>query len=129
MLIGAARRRAPQRGSGSIMYRVLPDIVELHSTDTKGLHHGTERQSGTRDRDIERHRRGNGEDAGMEVGKKHNIRMTCLQPGAVESELFEHVSDPGYRAQMEGLKEQMTFLKSDDIGDAVVYALQAPAHW
>ncbi|MCS0628115.1 SDR family oxidoreductase [Telluria mixta] len=64
----------------------------------------------------------------MEVGKKHNIRVTCLQPGAVESELFEHVSDPGYRAQMEGLKEQMTFLKSEDIGDAVVYALQAPAH-
>jgi NADP-dependent 3-hydroxy acid dehydrogenase YdfG len=29
---------------------------------------------------------------------------------------------------MEGLKEQMTFLKSEDIGDAVVYALQAPAH-
>lgn len=64
----------------------------------------------------------------MEVGKKHNIRVTCLQPGAVESELFEHVSDAGYRAQMEGLKEQMTFLKSEDIGDAVVYALQAPAH-
>lgn len=63
----------------------------------------------------------------MEVGKKHNIRVTCLQPGAVESELFEHVSDPNYRQQMEGLKEQMTFLKAEDIGDAVVYALQAPA--
>jgi NADP-dependent 3-hydroxy acid dehydrogenase YdfG len=64
----------------------------------------------------------------MEVGKKYGIRVTCLQPGAVESELFEHVSDEGYRQQMEGLKEQMTFLKSEDIGDAVVYALQAPAH-
>lgn len=64
----------------------------------------------------------------MEVGAKYNIRVTCLQPGAVESELFEHVSDEGYRQQMEGLKDQMTFLKSEDIGDAVVYALQAPNH-
>jgi NADP-dependent 3-hydroxy acid dehydrogenase YdfG len=64
----------------------------------------------------------------MEVGPKYGIRVTCLQPGAVESELFEHVSDAGYRRQMEGLKEQMTFLKAEDIGDAVVYALRSPAH-
>ncbi|OON64065.1 oxidoreductase [Massilia sp. KIM] len=64
----------------------------------------------------------------MEVGAPHNIRVTCLQPGAVETELFEHVSDQGYRAQMEGLKDQMTFLKAEDIGDAVVYAVQAPPH-
>jgi NADP-dependent 3-hydroxy acid dehydrogenase YdfG len=37
------------------------------------------------------------------------------------------VSDQGYREQMEGLKEQMTFLKAEDIGDAVLHALQAPA--
>lgn len=63
----------------------------------------------------------------MEVGPQFNVRVTCLQPGAVESELFEHVSDAGYRAQMEGLKKQMTFMTADDIGDAVLYALQAPA--
>ena len=64
----------------------------------------------------------------MEVGAKYNIRVTCLQPGAVETELFEHVSDQGYRAQMEGLKDQVSFLQAEDIGDAIVYALQAPAH-
>jgi NADP-dependent 3-hydroxy acid dehydrogenase YdfG len=64
----------------------------------------------------------------MEVGAPYNIRVTCLQPGAVETELFEHVSDKGYREQMEGLKDQMTFLKPEDIGDAVLYALQAPGH-
>lgn len=64
----------------------------------------------------------------MEVGPKYNIRVTCMQPGAVESELFEHVSDPGYRTQMEDLKGQLTFLKAEDMGDAIVYALQAPAH-
>jgi NADP-dependent 3-hydroxy acid dehydrogenase YdfG len=64
----------------------------------------------------------------MEVGAAYDIRVTCLQPGAVDTELFEHVSDQGYRDQMEGLKDQMTFLKAEDIGDAVVYALQAPGH-
>ena len=64
----------------------------------------------------------------MEIGKKHNIRVTCIQPGAVESELFEHISDAGYRDQMEGLKGQMSFLKASDIADAVLFALQAPDH-
>ncbi len=64
----------------------------------------------------------------MEVAPKFNIRVTCLQPGAVESELFEHISDEGYRAQMEGLKAQMTFLKADDVADTILYALRAPAH-
>jgi NADP-dependent 3-hydroxy acid dehydrogenase YdfG len=63
----------------------------------------------------------------MEVAPKYNIRVTCVQPGAVESELFEHITDANYRQQMEGLKEQMTFLKAEDIGDSIVYALQAPA--
>jgi NADP-dependent 3-hydroxy acid dehydrogenase YdfG len=63
----------------------------------------------------------------MEVAPKYNIRVTCVQPGAVESELFEHITDENYRQQMEGLKEQMTFLKAEDIGDSIVYALQAPA--
>ena len=64
----------------------------------------------------------------MEVAPKYNIRVTSLQPGAVESELFEHITDAGYRAQMEQLKKQMTFLKPGDIADAILYALQAPNH-
>ena len=64
----------------------------------------------------------------MEVAPKYNIRVTCLQPGAVESELFEHISDQAYRQQMEGLKQQMTFLRADDIADSILYALNAPGH-
>ncbi|SCB57487.1 NADP-dependent 3-hydroxy acid dehydrogenase YdfG [Rhizobium aethiopicum] len=62
----------------------------------------------------------------LELSKKHNIRVTCIQPGAVESELFEHISDGNYRGQMEALKEQMEFLKADDIAETVLFALQAP---
>jgi NADP-dependent 3-hydroxy acid dehydrogenase YdfG len=64
----------------------------------------------------------------MEVGKKHNIRVTCIQPGAVDTELFEHVSDKGYRDQMEALRTQITFLKASDIADTILFALQAPDH-
>lgn len=64
----------------------------------------------------------------LEVAKKHNIRVTCIQPGAVDTELFEHVSDKGYREQMEGLREQMAFLKASDVADTILFALQAPDH-
>lgn len=64
----------------------------------------------------------------LEVASKHKIRVTCIQPGAVESELFEQITDAGYRQQMEGLREQMTFLGAVDIADTVLFALQAPDH-
>lgn len=64
----------------------------------------------------------------MELGKKHNIRVTCVQPGAVDTELYEQISDPAARQQMEDLKGQMEFLKADDIADTVLFALQAPTH-
>lgn len=64
----------------------------------------------------------------MELAPKHDIRVTCIQPGAVASELFEHISDESYRNQMEALKDQMTFLEADDIADTILFALQAPPH-
>ncbi|RVG63449.1 SDR family oxidoreductase [Sinorhizobium meliloti] len=64
----------------------------------------------------------------MEVGQKHNIRVTCIQPGAVATELYDHITDPSYRKQMDELAGQMTFLQGDDIGAMIVFAAQAPAH-
>jgi len=64
----------------------------------------------------------------LEIAPKHNIRVTCIQPGAVDTELFEHITDAGYRQQMEGLREQMTFLSAAEIADTVLFAVQAPAH-
>ena len=64
----------------------------------------------------------------MEVGLKHNIRVTCIQPGAVATELFDQITDTGYRQQMEDLTKQMTFLQGADIADTILFALQAPAH-
>lgn len=64
----------------------------------------------------------------MEVGQKHNIRVTCVQPGAVATELYDHITDPGYIKQMDDLAKQMTFLQGEDIGDTIVFAAQAPSH-
>jgi NADP-dependent 3-hydroxy acid dehydrogenase YdfG len=62
----------------------------------------------------------------IEVAPKHNIRVTNIQPGAVHSELYDHITDPGYRQQMADLQKEMTFLEGEDIADSVLFALQAP---
>lgn len=64
----------------------------------------------------------------MEIAPEHNIRVTCLQPGAVATELFEQITDMEYKAQMEGLQEQFTFLSPKDIAHSAIYALEAPEH-
>lgn len=64
----------------------------------------------------------------MEVAPKHNIRVTCIQPGAVATELYEHITDAGYRKQMDDLAASMTFLQPKDIADTVVFAAKAPPH-
>lgn len=64
----------------------------------------------------------------MEVGKKHNIRVTSIQPGAVATNLYDQISDVGYKAGMESLRDQMTFLRPADIADSMIYVLEAPDH-
>lgn len=64
----------------------------------------------------------------MEVGQKHNIRVTCIQPGAVATELYDQIADPYHRQQMEDLAKQMTFLQGADIADTILFAVHAPAH-
>ncbi|WP_298738014.1 SDR family oxidoreductase [uncultured Chitinophaga sp.] len=62
----------------------------------------------------------------MEVGKKHNIRVTSIQPGAVDTNLYDRISDKAYKEGMEGLRNQMTFLTPNDIANSMIYALESP---
>jgi NADP-dependent 3-hydroxy acid dehydrogenase YdfG len=64
----------------------------------------------------------------MELSPAHNIRVTSIQPGAVATELYDHITDENYRQQMRDLAASMAFLQPGDIGDSVVFALQAPDH-
>lgn len=64
----------------------------------------------------------------MELAPKFKIRVTNIQPGAVATELYDHISDPKYRDDMEQLAKQMTFLTGEDIGNSILYAVSQPAH-
>ena len=64
----------------------------------------------------------------MELAPKYKIRVTNLQPGAVATELYDHITDEKYRADMADLEKQMTFLSGADIANAVVYALEQPGY-
>lgn len=64
----------------------------------------------------------------MEIGKKHRVRVTSIQPGATETALYDQISDAAYKEGMEGLSEQMTFLSPQDIANSMIYALEAPDH-
>lgn len=62
----------------------------------------------------------------MEISPKHSIRVTCIQPGAVKSELYEQITDANYRKQMNDLEKSMTFLEGEDIAETILFALKAP---
>ena len=64
----------------------------------------------------------------MELAPKFKIRVTSIQPGAVATELYDHISDAKYRNDMEELAKQMTFLTGEDIGNSILYAVSQPAH-
>ncbi|MCU1677397.1 MAG: oxidoreductase, partial [Frankiales bacterium] len=70
----------------------------------------------------------NGFSEGLRQEALHsNIRVTIIEPGAVETELVDHNTD-AVRAmaakRMEGVKP----LQATDIADAIVYALGQPEH-
>jgi NADP-dependent 3-hydroxy acid dehydrogenase YdfG len=54
------------------------------------------------------------------------IRVTLIEPGAVTTELADHVSDPAARASLESLLASMRPLEPDDIARAILYAVAQP---
>lgn len=64
----------------------------------------------------------------MEIAPKYNIRVTCIQPGLVATELFEQITDTKYKKDMEDLKKTMNHLSPKDIAHSMIYALEAPQH-
>jgi NADP-dependent 3-hydroxy acid dehydrogenase YdfG len=56
------------------------------------------------------------------------IRVTVIEPGAVETELVQQVTDPATRKQIDNWQAQMRQLQSDDIAAAILYAVTQPPH-
>jgi NADP-dependent 3-hydroxy acid dehydrogenase YdfG len=62
-------------------------------------------------------------------GAHVNVRVTCVEPGFVETELMEHNKNPMVLEAAEKMREQIgKVLDSDDIAQAILYAVSQPEH-
>jgi len=63
----------------------------------------------------------------QEFSIRHNIRVTCVEPGVVATELTDTITDTSLNAFLETVKK-MEPLQADDIANSILYALQTPNH-
>ena len=56
------------------------------------------------------------------------IRVTVIEPGAVATELIDHVTDPATKATVQAWQATMRQLKAEDIAAAILYAVSQPDH-
>lgn len=63
----------------------------------------------------------------QEFSTRKNIRVTCIEPGVVDTELTNTITDESLKGFVEGAKK-MEALHADDIANAILYALNAPKH-
>ncbi len=61
-------------------------------------------------------------------GAKKNIRVTTIEPGAVATELTEHIGNAEAKEWAQQFYGSMEILKSEDIAEAVLYALEQPPY-
>ena len=62
-----------------------------------------------------------------ELSPKYNIRITCIEPGAVSTELLETITDESMKGFIQATKNMET-LQSEDIANAILYAIETPNH-
>lgn len=63
----------------------------------------------------------------QELSARSNIRVTCIEPGVVATELTNTITDESLQTFVEGAKK-MESLRAEDIANAILYAAQAPKH-
>ncbi|SHJ10554.1 SDR family oxidoreductase [Aquimarina spongiae] len=61
----------------------------------------------------------------QELAPKYGINVTSIEPGAVSTELLDTITDKEILEKMSVMKE-MTTLESEDIADAIYYAITQP---
>lgn len=64
----------------------------------------------------------------LELSAARGIRITDVQPGVVDTELLEHVPDPGRRDAFEAGWDGKRKLAAEDVASAVLWAVTAPEH-
>ena len=63
----------------------------------------------------------------QEFSVRSNIRVTCIEPGVVATELTNTITDKGLEKFVESVK-QMQALQAEDIASAILFAVESPAH-
>ena len=63
----------------------------------------------------------------QEFSQRANIRVTCIEPGVVMTELTSTITDKGLEKFVEATK-QMEALHAEDIANAILFAVNSPAH-
>jgi NADP-dependent 3-hydroxy acid dehydrogenase YdfG len=65
----------------------------------------------------------------QEVSQRANIRVTCIEPGVVATELLNTITDKSLEKYVQTTKQQEAQqLQSEDIANAILFAVQAPDH-
>jgi len=57
---------------------------------------------------------------------KDKIRITIIEPGAVATELTQHVTNPEVQERVQKMYNEITTLESEDIAAAIIYAVTQP---
>ena len=63
----------------------------------------------------------------QEFSTRANIRVTCIEPGAVTTELTNTITDESLQRFVENSKK-MESLHANDIANAILYAVESPRH-
>ncbi|MGM1055497.1 MAG: SDR family oxidoreductase [Bacteroidota bacterium] len=60
-----------------------------------------------------------------ELAPQYGINVTSIEPGAVDTSLFETITDEDIKEKLKGMKG-MTTMEAEDIANAIFYALSQP---
>ena len=63
----------------------------------------------------------------QEFSQRSNIRVTCIEPGVVSTELTNTITDKSLESFVESTKK-MEALQADDIANAILFAVESPNH-
>lgn len=63
----------------------------------------------------------------QEFSTRSNIRVTCIEPGVVATELTNTITDKSLEKYVEATK-QMEALHAEDIANAILFAVESPSH-
>lgn len=61
----------------------------------------------------------------QELSQRYNIKVTCIEPGVVATELPNTITDKALAGFVESVKK-MEALQAKDIANAIIYALDSP---